>query len=445
MKATVKNKLRQLTVEASHLVDGRWWFWCGIAGLGMIIHVGTAVLRLDSFWPQPQVVDFAAYYAGAWAIRRQAKSMLWSDDLLQFLRQNQHLTITPPILNSPPAWPWLLQPFTHLTFLPAAILWLCLLLLLTIYTHQLLVKIAGYGNNWKLMIITFPLTLTFGPLFLNLTLGQNGIFLLLSLATLGTALQFQTTSRNYLYAISLLVVAITAKLFPTIWLACLIVLRRWRLLLVASVLCLSVFGFIAISRPEINQEYWFDFLPGRNQQFSIEATVDDQSLNGFLTRIGREGTYKFPGLSVSDKHQVTWRYPWNFSAKAIQLTSYSLLFVLGLGLIFAWANNKGQDADAILYSLALFSVLLLAHMERYNHIIALPAMAWLWRQKKRKIVLLAYSFFGLSRLTHLLALLPAPLGPVATGFGLLAILVLMLGMAHALVNYSAAGNPILVE
>lgn len=428
----VANAFKQLALHAAHLVSSKQWLWWGFAALGGIIHGGTAILRLDSFWPHPQALDFASYYTGAWAIRLNESSLVWSDELLQFLRRSQNLTVPPPLHNSPPIWAWLLQPISNLKFSQAATLWLCLLLLMAVYCHVRLVGIAGY-TNWNITLLTLPTTLTFGPLFLNLTLGQNGIFLLLCLVTLGISLQYKP--RSFKFSVPLWVLAVAAKLFPAIWLACLLFLRRWRAFMAAYVLCLTAFGLVAFLEPEINKTYWFDLLPNRNQQFTNNVSIDDQSINGFLTRLGKEGNYQFPGLSIADKHQVTWTFPWEFSHQTIQLVSYSLLFFLGLVLVLAWAKNKAQDADAILYSLALFSVMLFSHMERYNHIIALPAMAWLWQLNTpyRKLAMVAYGFLGLSRLNHMLALLPSPLGPVATGFGLFGILVLMLGIAHALV------------
>lgn len=433
----VRYTLTQLTLKTTSAKENGWWFWWGCAAVGMVIHGGTALLRLDSFWPSPRATDFASYYAGAWAVRLNASSLTWSDELLDFLEFSQNLTINPPpVHNSPPIWAWLLQPFTYFNFPQAAILWLCLLLILVICSHGLLMQIAGYAN-WRLTIITLPLTLTFGPLFLNLTLGQNGPFLLLSLATLGISLQ--NKPRGFLLSVPLWLLAVGAKLFPAIWLGCLVYLRRWRVFLIASLFCLAVFGLAAVLKPEINKAYWFEFLPTRNQQFVESVSINDQSLNGYLSRLGQQRSYQFPGLTIDGIHQITWSFPWELSSQTIQVATYGVLFFLGLILVYAWQQNKGSDADAILYSLALFSTLFFAHMERYNHIIALPAMAWLWQLNSpyRKLTLLAYGLFGLSRLNHLLALLPSPLGPVATGFGLFSVLLLLLGIAHALVRHPA--------
>ena len=38
-----------------------------------------------------------------------------------------------------------------------------------------------------------------------------------------------------------------------------------------------------------------------------------------------------------------------------------------------------SQTKGLLYLLVLFSLLPIPHMERYNHVAVLPAMAWLWR------------------------------------------------------------------
>jgi len=68
-------------------------------------------------------------------------------------------------------------------------------------------------------------------------------------------------------------------------------------------------------------------------------------------------------------------------------------------------------------------------------VLLLPAMAWLWGHSlsegdgrgkwQRRVVVVAYALVGLSRLTHLWAmLLPAPWGPLASGFGMYAVFLL---------------------
>jgi len=133
---------------------------------------------------------------------------------------------------------------------------------------------------------------------------------------------------------------------------------------------------------------------------------------------------------------VTWSFPWNLSHRAIQSVSGALILILAALLLFAWIRNNCREAEGMLYALVLLSLLVFPHVERYNHALVLPAMAWLWRQSPpyRSLTVIAYGMFGLSRLNHLWVLLPSPLGPLASGFGLAGVLILFFGLAHSLVR-----------
>jgi len=412
----------------------RWWLWlAGFAGAASI-HLGTALLRLNSFFPFPQALDFSSYYAGAWSARLGLSPYPWPEELLKFLAQTQSLAFTPPPHNSSPLWAWLLQPITLLPFPAAATLWLFLLLIIVVCCHVGMTRLAGY-TNWKIIALTLPITLTFGPLFLNLTLGQGGVFLLLSVLLLGEILK----DRPWYLEISTLVMWVIAcgiKIYPVLWIGCFLLFKRWHTFIIAGVLCVTAFGLVALEEPKTNADYWFNFLPNQTREFADGAGVDDQSLNGFLSRVGTSNHYTFPGVDVHESREVTWVLPWNFSAQSIRYLSFGLISLLGVGVVFSWVRNNSQAPQGVLYSLALFSLLLFPHMERYNHILALPALFWLWKQKGsyRHLAIIAYGLFGLSRLNHLWALLPSPLGPLATGFGLLGVLTLIVGLSFALVH-----------
>lgn len=89
----------------------------------------------------------------------------------------------------------------------------------------------------------------------------------------------------------------------------------------------------------------------------------------------------------------------------------------------------------------LYGLVVLPHTTRYNHVFLLPAMAWLWRdgQTGRRLAIIAYVLAALSRLNHLWAiLLPALWGPLASGFGLYAVLILSAGIIERLRNQQAS-------
>ncbi|MDQ4077445.1 MAG: glycosyltransferase 87 family protein [Chloroflexota bacterium] len=332
-----------------------------------------------------------------------------------------------------------------LPFPSAATLWLFLLLLLAVYSHVLMIRIAGY-NDWKTVALTLPVTLTFGPLFLNVTLGQNGIVLLLSALLLGEILRGGSKGFQ-ISAVAMWVVAVAAKVYPVLWVGSLLLARRWRTFAVAISLCFVAFGMMALLEPEISADYWFDFLPGRTRQFATGVSIDDQSLNGFLSRVGTSNSYTFPGLNIQDRHEVTWSWPWDFSAQSIRYFSSVLLLILGALLMFCWIQNNAKEPEGILYSLVLFSLLLFPNMGRYNHVLALPAMAWLWKQKTpyRKLTVIAYGLFALSRLNHLWALFPSPIGPLASGFGLFGVLIVILGLSYSLSHLKGTSQTDQVE
>jgi hypothetical protein len=149
--------------------------------------------------------------------------------------------------------------------------------------HVLLAGIAGYRSR-KIILATLPITITFGSLFLNLTLGQNAVVLLLCALIMGEALKNQSKWLSVLW-IPAWTVAVAAKIFPALWLGCLPFLRRQGALLVASSFCLAAFLGLAWLKPEANRDYWQRYLIGRAEQYSRGGTdIDDQSLKGMALR-----------------------------------------------------------------------------------------------------------------------------------------------------------------
>jgi len=410
------------------------------------MHLGTALLRLSTFFPYPRLMDFAAFYAGAWAIRMGVSPYEWSSELLERLRTETSLSIHPPTHHSPPLWAWLLQPLTFFDFRTAAFIWLLLLLVLVLWSTIVLVRTAGYGR-WKEKRLAFLLVLTFGPVFLNLTLGQNGLLLLIVVLIIGQAIRAQTKDSS-LWAAIAWVVAVGAKLFPLLWLGALPLLRRWRMFFLVTMVVFLALGLTSLLTPTASQDYWLRFLPERIFSASEQVGVDDQSLVAWLDRLGRPHTFGVPGLSVTQQHTVTWSPPWSVDPQIIRLVGYSLAALLALVPIIVLLRAGPAEVEGAFYLWVLYGLIIFPHMERYNHVLLLPAMAWLWArsetlaqqsetaqrsatfaQRGRNLVVLAYFLVGLSRLTHLWAiLLPAPWGPLASGFGLYAVLLLGGGM-----------------
>jgi alpha-1,2-mannosyltransferase len=267
--------------------------------------------------------------------------------------------------------------------------------------------------------------------FLNLTLGQNGLFLLIAVLIIGQTIRAKTRNSS-LWATIAWVVAIGAKLFPLIWLGALPFLRRWQLFVLAILTILLTLGLTTILTPTASWDYWLRFLPQRVLSASEQVGIDDQSLVAWLDRLGCSHTFRIPGLSVTQRHTVTWSPPWSVDPHVIRLGGYFLVALLALIPLMVLLRMGHAEAEGAFYLWVLYGLIVFPHMERYNHVLLLPAMAWLWSRgsRGRNLVILAYFLAGLSRLTHLWAiLLPAPWGPLASGFGLYAVLVLGGGMA----------------
>ena len=263
-------------------------------------------------------------------------------------------------------------------------------------------------------------------MFLDLTMGQISFFLLVAALVTGRALR--TKTRGFRLPAALAGgLAVGAKLFPLIWLGALPLLRRWRLFVLSVLVVLLALGLPFLLAPAASQSYWLDILPQRVLSASEKVGVDDQSLIAWLDRLGRPHTFEVPGLSVTQRHAVTWSPPWSVAPQLIRLEGYSFVALLALVPIAVLLRAGPAEAEGAFYLWVLYGLLPFPHTERYNHVLLLPAMAWLWSRggRGRNLVILAYFLVGLSRLTHLWAiLLPAPWGPLASGFGLYAVFVL---------------------
>jgi hypothetical protein len=393
----------------------------GIAAVGVIIHFATAMLRLDAFWPYPKLFDFACDYAGAWAIRIGVSPYRWPPEFLATLHADTALTFDPPFLVSAPMIPWLVQPFTFVSYPTAAIAWLIILLGLTAWSTRELARIAGTKHPWAV----FVLVLTFGPVFLTLTLGQNSLFLLVAVLAVAQALKTRTP-RAAMRAALLFVLPVGFKLFPLLWLGALPLLRRWRLLLSTTAILVGAFGISTALTPTASLEYWGDFLPQRLAGYSHWLTVDDQSLTAWFERIGRPQEFDVQGLSVDQRRHVSWSPPWSVDRDILRGAAIALIVAAGVLVSAVMWHTPAAASDAAFYLWVLFGLVAIPHAQRYDHVVMLPAMAWLWARggAGRRSAIIAYTLAAFARLTHLWAVFPAPWGPLASGVGLVSILVL---------------------
>jgi len=417
-----------MKLDVSVVSSKKIYLW--LVGLfGLALHLGTALLRLNTFWPYPKLIDFGSFYAGAWAMAHNLSPYTSFADVAQQLASETGLTLHVPALNSFPVWPWLLRPFTHLSFPLAAWLWLGINLVLLGWCTSALANLARFSRGWQRWML-YLLVLTFGPVTLSLTLGQSSILLLALVLLVGRNLQHPSLGKTISAGI-LWIVGVSTKLFPVLWLPGLFLLRKWRELFTAIISLILLMAIQWIKMPQITQEYLFIYLPSRAAQLS-NGSLDDQSLLAWLLRLTQPLQFQAPGLFVFQRHQVSWSPGMTVSSDFVWMITMVVLGGTGLWLAWKLWTASGQFSEIYFYLWVLFTLLILPHTERYNHVLLLPAMAWLWGQKERLFVVLAYVFAGLARLTHLWVLiLPWPWAPIATGFGVMAIIVLMLGVVHS--------------
>lgn len=424
--------MRTISKSIIHLII-RLWPWGYLALGGLVIHVGTAVLRLNVFYPQLKLLDFVSYYAGAWAMRLHTSPYPWSEEFVSRLMETSGIYTTPPVHNSAPVWAWLLIPLTYFSFDTASLIWLILMLLATAVSTWLLLSTAGYKHKplW-LILFAFLIVLTFGPAFLTLTLGQNSLLLLLSALAVGISINHRTIA-NQTAANVLWVIAIWAKLYPAFWLPSLLLLRRWRQLILVSLLTLLLMILTWWLYPAINQHYWFHFLPEQGQSAAQHYPLGYQTLIAWLSRLSRSMSVEIPSISGGGSYIIRWSYPWQISPMIVQLLTLIIQIGLALLLIIPWLKKRPENVAGYIYSWVTYSLLILPHMARYNLVLLLPGMAWLWAQNRngRSLAIVIYFLAALARLTNLWpVILPAPLIPLAAGFGLYAILLLLIFLIY---------------
>ena len=393
-------------------------------GVGLLMHGGTALLRLNLLLPVPRAMDFAAFYAGAYMFATGQSPYVWSPADAEILQRWIGLGFAPPV--STPGWLLVMAPLVAFSFPLASAIWLLLLVMLVAWSASRLTEFAGY-RSLAVKFIVFLLVITFGPTFLTLSLGQNSILLLV--AVLLAADYLRTSQARYFVLTSFSwALAILAKLFPVLWFGILLLLGRIRLLVVIAAFVLLISGIAQWVAPVAGADYWTSFFGAQMTQYSDEGGIDDQSLVSWFLRIGRPQTYNLSGISVENQHRIEWDPPWNLSSATLILGAYVVLAVVTVLVVYVIWRQRGGDPEGMLFLWVLLTTLLVPHMVRYNHVLLLPAMAWLWQKGKaaRVAVCLAYALTGADRLTHLWALLaPAPLAAFASGFGIVATFMLL--------------------
>lgn len=429
-----------------------FWVWPAVAGLA--VHALTAVLRLNVFWPYPDTPDFGAFYTQAWALRQGAPLYNWPATWVGELSAAQGLPAAVPPSNSLPLTAAFYLPFTLLPYPAAACLWLAAMLAVMAGCSVRLARLAGLGRGAAPWVCL--LSVIYGPTFLNLTLGQNAPLALLAALALGSAVvagvpgMGSDKSGNggergdprgwarWAWAALALMPPLWLKLWPAAMAA---VLPLWRprgrgLAVWAALLAALALNVVAL--PEASRAYLGELFPGLWGQFAGAAGLEDQSLLAWLLRLTQPQEYTVSGLDVAVGHAVSWAPLLALPAGAVRVGIYALLAMVGAAAAVLALRAGAAEREGALYLWVLAVVLAAPHVERYNHVLLLPAMAWLWGRGGRGAVAAAVLLTGLARLTHLWALaLPGSMAALFSGTGTLAALWLAVAMARRLWRGSA--------
>ncbi len=209
---------------ASHRLPTVIWM---AALAGAFLNFGSAILRIGNFFPIPRLIDFGAFYASSWALRLGRSPYALPQHFVEEVMDRTGMPLAPPPIFNPPVWPILTYPFTFLDYTPAAFAWVAANLAMLALTTIMLAPIAKL-RGWKIHVLCFFIFVTFGPVFLDLSIGQNSTFLLLMATVAGWSLR---GSVRYGEGGSAAAVALAtgAKLFPLFWSGAFFLLRRWRL------------------------------------------------------------------------------------------------------------------------------------------------------------------------------------------------------------------------
>ncbi len=405
-----------------------WWFW--LAWPGVLLHVGTALLRLGSFWPYPRLLDFSGFYAAAWAWRAGLSPYAIPEAWLTELMRAQTIPFRPPPIYNPPLLILLLQPFTLVPFPIAAWLWLGLNGILAVFSALWLADLAGIRSRWGKAGVVL-LVLSYGPLWLDASLGQVSIILL----TCALVWLRGTEGQRLLPSSLALALAGSLKIFPYYWAGAALFTRRGRALAGAALATLLLLALSWGSLPQANREYWNQALSGRLSSSTATPGVDDQSLLAWALRLTQAQTFTLAGLDPHARITLTWVPRTVLPASGVVMATLALGLVLTGCSIRALVRSARAEARGAWALWLLLGLLGLIHMERYNHVLLLPALAWLWgpRPQSRGWVVSAYVLEGLGRLTHAFALsLPFPWAAWASGWGLYAVLLILVVLVKTL-------------
>jgi len=162
-------------------------------------------------------------------------------------------------------------PITLLPFPVAAWVWLLTNLALLFWVTSHLGRLAGLRESWQKGLL-FAIVVSFGPVMLNLTLGQISVLLLFFAVMAGRAVKGSTQMG---IGIGLGIAGATvAKLYPLIWFGVLLAMGRWQAILVGIALVGSSFALIGLFNPNLLRN-WILSVQERLLSVNQAPSVDD--------------------------------------------------------------------------------------------------------------------------------------------------------------------------
>jgi len=413
-----------------------------LALAGLALNFGTAMLRLSNFFPTPRLIDFGAFYASSWALRLGLSPYALSPTFIEEVMTRTAMPLSPPPIYNPPVWPILTYPFTLLSYSSAAFVWVAVNLAMLAIVTYMLTDIADL-HGWELRIVAYAIIVTFGPVFLDLSIGQNSTFLLLMAVVAGWSLRRKVRHTEAIAAAAV-ALAVGAKLFPLFWSGAFFLLRRWRLFVLTLLLTVGLVITSSLLFPAESLDYLTVQLPARLTSSVELISINDQTLNAWLMRIFRPHAFMLQGISAFEMTEIAWTPAVNLSERFVNLLSYAALLVIAVGTAIVIGRPGRLFPDAALFLWIVVGLLAFPHMERYNHALLLPAMAWLWSRGAfgANVAIVVYFLSGMARLTHFWAVaLPSTLAAVFSGFGVMAALLLTGAMLIELKRAAAPSLP----
>jgi hypothetical protein len=342
--------------------SGRWKRSL-VLGIAVLL-AGFGLIRYAAAFTSPYFDDFRALYGGAQGFFQQGT--LYD---LPALRDNHLLAL----YKYPPFFALLVAPFTGFPLEVALQLWRGSMLLLLLASALILTRWARQPPwAWSSLGLVY-LLISFQPLQDSLAYAQVDMIMLVGLSGALWALE---RGRMGLMG-GLLAFLAAFKVYPVYLLAHSVVLKRWKSIAAFAVALLAITGVstMILGWP-VHARFLFEVLPVTG---SGTAWVENQTLNGFLSRLVESGINLTPDRSGLVR-SLTY-------AGAIVLTALT-----------AWRVRRMTPGDGFgLWIVTLLIILPIAWMH-YEAVLLIPLYQFFVRveQSPRRLGRASLACYGLA-------------------------------------------------